>query len=66
MKITTLLSAIIFPVITFGLHQRTEAPIYDHLMEVNENWKFQDKSKFEAFVSFDKDLDRIQKHLFLE
>lgn len=49
---------------TFALNPSSKQKLSSHLLEVNKNWKNQDVSKFEEELSFNSDIDRIQKHLF--
>ncbi len=65
MKITTLLFVFLFPLLTFSLSEKTNTSLYEHMVEVNENWKYQKKSRYIEFTSFSTDIDRIQKHLLL-
>jgi hypothetical protein len=53
-----------FSSFAYGLTPNTKQKLSSHLLEVNKNWKNQDVSKIEEVVSFNSDIDRIQKHLF--
>jgi hypothetical protein len=49
----------------FGLHHAEKTNLYDHLFEVNENWKFHKVEISSELFSFKRDIERIQTHLLL-
>lgn len=60
-------SLILFPFLrAYALHPAFQAPLYDHLVEVNKEWIHQAKAEGELAqpFSFENDRERIQTHLF--
>lgn len=70
MKTTILQNLVIFIFISFahsvyGLQPNQKANLYDHMLEINENWQNVEPSIYQKFISFNSDVDRIQMHLRL-
>lgn len=47
-----------------ALQPEAKAPLYQHLLELNRNWKLIPTEKFSKETSFKSDMARIQTHLF--
>jgi len=70
MKTTTIQFLVFFIVFissnfAFGLNHSVKANLYDHMFEINENWKFHQGEISNESVSFKGDIERIQTHLLL-
>lgn len=65
-KIYFLIPVLFIQVFVFanGLNPEKQATVFEHLMEVNKEWKSLSNFVPDEAMQFDSDLDRIQFHLF--
>jgi len=49
----------------FGLHQSEKTLLFHHLRDVNKEWNLRDAENYSEVVSFESDIERIEKHLLL-
>lgn len=54
-----------FSSVLYAISPATNQSYYNHLLEVNKEWKFHKSACLDGNVSFKTDADRIQLHLYL-